>query len=174
MEGVHVTRRALLAGAAFVSLGFDARAGISTNVPLFVITRTKNANVVHYEAHLAASGALDLAHPLVAYWVMRAEDGRREGLTWLEERLAYGWSASFDARGELLVRLRAFAGRELRVFREKTGHFRALARIVGRPAVLERIHVASDDHGLTPTVHYVDLFGTARGDGRRVTERIVP
>jgi len=172
--GVHVTRRALLVGAALGSFGFDARAGSSPNVPLFVITRSKNANVVHYEAHLAPTGALDPGHPLVAYWVMRAEDGRREDLTWFEEKLAYGWSASFDARGELLVRLRAFRARELRVFREKTGQFRALGRIAGRPAVLERIHVASDDRGLTPTVHYVDLFGSVRADGRRVTERIVP
>lgn len=174
MEAVHVTRRALLVGAALASLAVDARAGSSPNVPLFVITRSKNANVVHYEAQLAPSGTLDAAHPLVAYWVMRAEDGRREGLTWFEEKLAYGWSASFDAHGELLVRLRAFSRRELRVFREKTGQFRALARIAGRPAVLSRIHVASDDRGLAPTVHYVDLFGTARGDGRLVTERIVP
>ena len=174
MQAVPVTRRALLVGAALGSLGLDARAGTSSNVPLFVITRSKNANVVHYEAHLTPSGALDPAHPLLAYWVMRAEDGRREGLTWFDQKLAYGWSASFDARGELLVRLRAFSGRELRVFREKTGQVRTLARIVGRSAVLERIHVASDDRGLTPTVHYVELFGTGRNDGRRVTERIVP
>jgi hypothetical protein len=105
---------------------------------------------------------------------MRAEDGRREGLTWLEERFAYGWSASFDARGELLVRLRAFAQREIRVFRPGNGSLRALARIAGRPALLDRIYVASDRGGLSPTVHYVDLFGTAFGDGQRVTERIRP
>jgi hypothetical protein len=174
MERLHVGRRALLVGAALGSFGLDAHAGSSPSVPLFVITRSKNANVVHYEAHLQPNGVLDRAHPLLAYWVMRAEDGRRESLTWLEEKLAYGWSSSFDARGELLVRLRAFSGRALRVFRESSGQFRALGRIVGHPAVLERIHVVSDDRGLTPTVRYVDLFGIAQHDGRRVTERIVP
>jgi hypothetical protein len=174
MEGVTIGRRVLLVGAALGSLAFDARAGAAPSAPLFVITRSKNANVVHYEARLRPDGALDPARPLVAYWIMRAEDGRREALTWLEEKLAYGWSVTFDARGELLVRLRAFSGRELRVFRDKTDQFRALARIVGHAAVLDRIHVVSDDRGLTPRVRYVDLFGTARGDGRRVTERLVP
>ena len=174
MEGSHVKRRALLVGAALGGLGFDARAEGPGSVPLFVIARSKNANVVHYEARVGRSGSLDRSRPLAAYWVMRAEDGRREALTWIEERFAYGWSASFDARGELLVRLRAFREREIRVFRPQSGSFRALARVAGRPALLERIYVASDGGGISPTVHYVDLFGTAFGDGRRVTERIRP
>jgi len=174
MEGLHVKRRALLVGAALSGLGFEARAGVTPSAPLFVITRSKNANVVHYEARLAASGALDREQPIGAYWVMRAEDGRREGLTWLEERLAYGWSASFDARGELLVRLRAFSGRALCVTRAENGAFCALLRIDGRPAALERIHVASDGGGLTPSVRYVDLFGTTLADRRHISERILP
>jgi hypothetical protein len=174
MERVHVQRRALLVGAALGSLGIEAQAHTSPTTPLFVIARSKNANVVHYEAHVAAKGALDREHPILAYWLMRAEDGRREGLTWLEERLAYGWSASFDARGELLIRLRAFSRREIRVFRRETGSFRALARIAGQRALLERIYVASDGGGLTPNVRYVDLFGTTFDDGRHITERIVP
>ena len=40
--------------------------------------------------------------------------------------------------------------------------------------MLERIYVSSDDRGLTPSVHYVELFGVSRADGRRVSERIVP
>ena len=174
MEGFHVKRRALLVGAALGGLGLDARAQGLASDPLFSIARSKNANVVHYEARVARDGVLDRSRPLTAYWVMRAEDGRREGLTWLEERFAYGWSASFDTRGELLVRLRAFSQREIRVFRAGNGSFRALARIADRAAVLERIYVASDGGGLSPTVHYVDLFGTTFGEGRRVTERIRP
>jgi len=174
MEAHHVKRRALLVGAALGGLGFEARAGASPSAPLFVIARSKNANVIHYEARLATSGALDREQPIDAYWVMRAEDGRREGLTWLEERLAYGWSASFDARGELLVRLRAFSERAIRVSRAENGSFGAVLRVAGHPALLERIYVASDGGSLTPSVRYVDLFGTTLGDRRRITERILP
>jgi hypothetical protein len=113
MEGFHVKRRALLVGAALGGLGLDARAAVPGSIPLFVIARSKNANVVHCEARVARSRALERVHPLAAYWVMCAEDGRREDLTWLEERFAYGWSASFEPRGELLVRPRAFAQREI-------------------------------------------------------------
>ncbi len=174
MERLHVERRALLVAAALSSLGFDAEASTPSRASLFVILRSKNANVVHYDARLTHAGVLDPAQPIAAHWIMHAEDGRGEALTWLERKFAYGWSASRDAHGDVLVRLRAFAKREIRVFRDEKGDFRALARILDRAALLERIYVSSDDRGLTPSVRYVELFGVSRTDGRRVSERIVP
>jgi hypothetical protein len=44
---------------------------------LFVIERSTNANVVHYDANIAADGQLDPRQPISAYWVMAAEDGHR-------------------------------------------------------------------------------------------------
>ena len=173
MESIHVSRRALLVGAALGGLGLDARAG-SAHAPLFVIARSKNANVVHYDARLDARGKLDAGRPIAAYWIMRAEDGRREELTWFERKFAYGYSSAFDANGELRMTLQAFAARALAVGRDRSGAFRARTRIGGLPATLERIYVASDEHGLTPRVRYVDVFGVALDDGRRVRERLLP
>jgi hypothetical protein len=175
MERVLSTRRAALLGAATLLSGFEARAeGVRTE-PLFSIARSKNANVVHYDARVHERGRLDGDEPVVAYWVMLAEDGRREGLTWIERRLAYGFSATVGHDGgELRLRLRAFPRRELAVRRDDKGHFRAEITLAGAPAVLERIFVASVEHGVTPSVRYFDLFGRRRDDGSRVTERILP
>src|ERR1039457_4263601 len=49
--------------------------------PLFIIERNKNANVVHYDAQLTADGKLDPKRPVIAYWVMLAQGGRRQNLT---------------------------------------------------------------------------------------------
>jgi hypothetical protein len=46
--------------------------------------------------------------------------------------------------------------------------------IGGAPARLERIYVASDEHGVTPSVRYCDLFGRRHDDGSRVSERVLP
>jgi uncharacterized protein DUF4833 len=173
MAAIHVSRRALLVGAALGGIGFEAHAG-SSRAPLFVIARSKNANVVHYDARLDRHGRLDTAEPIAAYWIMHAENGRREELTWLERKFAYGWSTTVDANGELRVTLKAFSARTLAVFQGKSGAFRARVRLAQRPAALERIYVASDERGLTPSVRYVDVFGTALDDGRRLSERIVP
>ena len=59
--------------------------------PLFIIERSKNANVVHYDARLTADGKLDPKEPVIAYYVMLAEDGRRKELNWIEKKMAYGF-----------------------------------------------------------------------------------
>ena len=46
-----------------------------TYVPLFVIERSMNKNVVHYDAVVTPDGRLNPRQPIVAYWVMAAEDG---------------------------------------------------------------------------------------------------
>jgi Domain of unknown function (DUF4833) len=130
---------------------------------------------VHYDVRVKERGRFDPEEPVVAYWVMLAEDGRREGLTWLERRLAYGFSTSFRAGGDALeLRLRAFARRELVVRRGEKGDFHAEVAIAGAPALLERIFVASDERGVTPSVRYFDLIGRRRADGTRVSERVLP
>jgi hypothetical protein len=169
------TRRAVLLGSATLMTGLDAHADATKPEPLFVIARSKNTNVVHYEARVRPSGRLDPEEPLIAYWIMHAEDGRSEPLTWLERRLAYGWTADFESGGAALrVRLRAFARRELHVRHSASGGFRAETVIGDRPARLHRIFVAAEERGLTPTVRYVELFGTGLADGAHVNERLVP
>ena len=48
---------------------------------LFIIERSTNKNVIHYDAKFGKDGKLDPKNPVVAYWIMAAEDGRRESLS---------------------------------------------------------------------------------------------
>lgn len=144
----------------FVLFGAGARTLRVKLSPLFVIARSKNANVLHYELRLDPQGDLRLKDPLVAYWVMHAEDGHKEGLTWPEREFAYGWRFSSRISPEgFRFRLQAFDGRELVVRRDQARRYRTFVRIQDKEAVLERIFVMSDDRGLTPTVRYVDVIG---------------
>jgi hypothetical protein len=76
--------------AVCVLLAAPAGAQVKTR-PLFIIERSKNANVVHYDAQLTADGKLDPAEPVIAYWVLLAKDGSREKLSWVEKKKAYGF-----------------------------------------------------------------------------------
>src|SRR5947209_17742460 len=58
--------------------------------PLFVLERSINANIVHYDAKIDQNGRLDSREPVVAYWIMGARDGRRQELNFLEKSKAYG------------------------------------------------------------------------------------
>src|ERR1700730_4942067 len=68
-------------------------------LPLFTIERSTNANVVHYEAKVSQDGRLDSREPIIAYWIMAAEDGRRQALNLMERTLAYGFSTRAEQIG---------------------------------------------------------------------------
>jgi len=91
-KGNGVVRRS---GAA----GLAAAAQTKTS-PLFIIERSKNANVVHYDARLTADGELDPKEPVIAYWIRLAEDGRREELSWIEKKKTYGFTIKPDQSGK--------------------------------------------------------------------------
>jgi len=159
--------------ALLAALAAPAAAQIKTS-PLFIIERSKNANVVHYDARLTADGKLNPKEPVIAYWVMLAEDGRREKLNWIEKKKAYGFTIKPDrsVKGYKMT-LVAAPKRQIIVKKEKDA-FRAEAVIDGRPAVLEKMYINASD-GLTgPKVQYIEVYGKDLQTGEKRREKMVP
>lgn len=141
---------------------------------LFFIERSKNANVVHYDARLTPKGRLDSGEPVIVYWIMLAEDGRREDLNWLERNKAYGFRVERDKSKRVFrLRLMAYPEREIKVYQNGT-RVVAEMRIDGNPALLEKIYIASTEERYLPTVHYVELFGRNLHSNEERYEKIVP
>ncbi len=169
-----LSSRTLLAALVLTFCG-PAPAAARQPPTLFAIARSKNANVVHYDVRLDRAGHLQKGEPVFAYWVLHAEDGRREELTWLERELAYGWSIVSEPHpAGVTLRLTAFPNRSLRIRTDSTGTHRAIVAIAGRDAVLFRIFVQVDGGGLLPRVRYVELSGTDCRTQKVVKERLAP
>jgi hypothetical protein len=160
--------------AGDVSYGSATAAAQVETQPLFIIERSKNANVVHYDARLDADGKLEPKEPVIAYWIMLAEDGRREDFNWIEKRKAYGFDIKPDPSGNgYEMTVVSFPQRQITVKKEGDAA-RAELVIDGRPAVLEKMYINSTD-GLTgPTVHYIELRGKDVQTGEKRYEKIVP
>ena len=69
---------------------------------MFTIARSTNANLVQYDARLTAAGTLDPRTPVVAYWIMKVEDGRHLELSKIEKKMAYGFAVSKEASSDCL------------------------------------------------------------------------
>jgi len=167
-----MSRRAMLGGAAALMLSPHDAFAARTSLPIFRIERSKNANIVQYDAVLAAPQKLDPRGPVVAYWVMLAKDGRRESLTSLDER-AYGFKVVPEKDGSWLLYLTAAKDRCIRVVFWQ-GRWVGQVLIGGRSAVLSRIFVSSDESAFIPRVKWVDLFGADMVTGKPLTERLKP
>jgi len=166
-------KKALWWSAILALMVLPATAQIKTS-PLFIIERSKNANVVHYDARLTADGELDPKEPVIAYWVMLAKDGRREKLSWIEKKKAYGFTIKLDPSvNGYKMTLVAAPEKQITVKKEKET-VRAEAVINGRPAFLEKMYINASD-GLTgPKVQYIEVHGKDLQTGEKLREKMVP
>jgi hypothetical protein len=141
--------------------------------PLFVIERSRNKNVVKYDACVTEGRNLPDANPVKAYWVL--ENGQQEELNSIEKKYAYGVVRQEKLeQNRFKLTLAAFKNREILVEKIK-GFFKAVVLINGQQSVLQKIYVKSEETaGLLPRVLYVDLIGKAVKTNHPVKERITP
>jgi len=140
---------------------------------LFRIERSKNANIVVYDARIKTDGRLDDREPVVAYWLKLAEDGGYEKLSRLERRFAYGFKTQFADDNTLVLNMSAKIEREITVD-IRDGRSRALVDIDGRRSVLGKVYVESIERKLWPRVEFLELYGSDVATGEETYERIYP
>lgn len=142
--------------------------------PLFIIERSLNANVVHYDARIDRKGELDSTSPVVAYWIMAAEDGRRQELNAIERNTAYGFTVQRDSSGAFYrMALAAQKKREILV-RLDGAAVRAEMLIGGHRAYLRKIYISAGRLPVVHLVHYVELFGIDASTGENRYEKVLP
>jgi hypothetical protein len=146
---------------------------LETYVPLFVIEHSTSANAVHYEAKLK-DGKLDPQQPVIAYWVMAAENGRHQDLNLIEKLKAYGFDIRPDSEPDA-YRLTIVSDRkkEIHVFR-MGNTVRAAVKIGGCDAYLEKIFIAQKKSWLVNLPDYAEMFGTDMSTGAPCHERVTP
>lgn len=148
--------------------------GHDTYLPLFTIERSLNANVVHYDAKIAADGRLDPREPIVAYWVMAAEDGRRQPLNLLERTKAYGFFTRpedpDDSLGMFLVSNRR---REIQI-RHQGGIVHAETTIGNCHAYLQKIFITTRKSLLIAVPEVAEMFGVDVATGTACSEKVRP
>lgn len=141
---------------------------------LFTIQRSKNVNIVQYDAQLTPEGKLDPKEPVIAYWIMLAEDGRKQELMWIEKEMAYGFKARYEAEGDFaILDMVADIRRTVKIY-ETGGKYRAETLIDGNLAFVEKIYVKSIENGTLPRVEYVELSGQDIETGDDRYEKLVP
>ncbi len=140
---------------------------------LFFIERSKNRNIVQYDARLTENDDIIDSNPVAVYWVL--ENGRQRDLNLIQRRLAYGID-SYEKLEKNKFRLALVPLKDRKIIIEKMeGSFRAIIAINGKSSVLERVYVQSRERlmGL-PKVLYIDLFGRIKETGLPINERVVP
>ena len=144
-----------------------------TYVPLFVIERSVNKTVVHYDAKLR-NGKLDPEQPVVAYWIMGENNGRRQELNLLERLKAYGFSVKPDKDPDTFkLTIVSDKKKEIRIV-GKGQDVRAEAKIGNCEAHLRKIFIASKKSLILSLPEYAEMIGTDIATGSECHERVTP
>jgi hypothetical protein len=141
---------------------------------LFVIERSKNANIVAYDANRNSAGDWNATEPVVAYWLLNGENDKREELNRVEKDKAYGVEATpGDRAGTYFLVFKAERKRRLtvRVLKDCPA---ATTSIGGRDGILRRLFVQSKESSVLPKVESVELFGEDAENGQPLYERFSP
>jgi len=141
---------------------------------LFKIERSKNANIVQYDAQVGPDGKLLKKEPVVAYWIRLAEQGQVQKLSWIQRTFAFGFKAKLDRTRETAeLDMSGDFGRPIIVIREGD-HYRATAPIDGSQSYLEKIFIQAHGKGISVTIEYIELFGKDMETGEARYQKFVP
>ena len=154
----------------------EASAAVGQLCPehLFVIERSKNANIVVYDANRGPRGDFAASEPVVAYWLLAGEKGKREQLTAVERERAYGFDiAPGDTPGTFSMALRADPKRRL-TLRVLNDCPVVTASIGDRDGILQKLFVQSKEFLFLPKVEYVAFFGQDVATEKPLYEKFVP
>jgi hypothetical protein len=144
-----------------------------TQQRIFHIERSKNKNIVCYDANILATRKLDIENPIHAYWINQTDHpGERSDLNYIQNKLAYGYSYSKNGDGSVEVSLVPLPARKLTVFVDERGQVHGKIMISGKPAYISKIYVQADPSN-SLKVLYVDIFGLEISTGKAVNERIL-
>jgi hypothetical protein len=146
----------------------------ATTQSLFIIERSKNANVVHYDAQITADGRLCPEEPVVAYFVLLAEDGRRKELKWIEKKMAYGFDIRPDPSVNGYIMTMVAAPQRPIIVKQEGNAVRAEMIIDGHPSIINKMYINSSDGLPWPQVHYIELYGKDLQTGEERFEKIMP
>lgn len=167
-------RLAAVLALSLVFLASALQAATPVRQPLFKIERSKNANIIQYDAQVAPDGALLKKEPVVGYWVRLAEQGQVKKLTWLQKTFAFGFGTRLAGdRQSLEMKMKLDLGAPIEVVRDG-GRYRATVPIEESPSWLEKIYINSKRKGMSVDIHFIELHGTDRETGEKRYQKIIP
>ena len=114
------------------------------------------------------------SEPVLAYWLLNGEAGKREELNMVERQRAYGFDVTpGHTPGTYSMTFKAGRKRRLTV-RMLNGCPVVTASIGGHDGILRRMFVQSKEGSMRPTVEYVEFFGQDAAAGVPLYEKFLP
>lgn len=140
---------------------------------LFSIGRSKDANEIIYSLDLEKDNKINLRDPIKVYWLKKTHNNKKEPLTWIQQKFAYG--IVYLQKNESYAKFH-FAGYSRRVFELKknsNGKFNVFTISEGKEVIVNRIYITITGGTFWfPEIPKVELYAKLVNNGQMIIETI--
>lgn len=142
--------------------------------PSFIIERSKDTNQIFYVVNQHQQ-MLDTDHPIEFYWVKNTENGKKESLTWIQEKYAYGLKYLKKTPNEVVFQFVSYDKQNFYVKKDTDGTFKVFTIFNNKILIIKRIyiHIKGGTFWL-PKIPQIDIIGVEAKSCRQVTEVFKP
>lgn len=142
---------------------------------LFQIGRSRDANEIHYVARVDCEGNLVTKNPVDIYWIRHTDGGRREQLTWIQNKYAYGIQYLEISSQKAVFQFVSYPSRTFFIQKNDQGRYNVYTSFENRQFSLTRIFVHIEDGSFWfPQITRVELSGIEEQTRQYIVESIEP
>ena len=135
---------------------------------IFFVSRNLNKNIIVYDVNLK-NGKLDKNKPLHPYWYRLEENPITTGeLTFIQRKLAYGYSVEEEGDNEVYVKLKAYKKRMVKICK-RDGNWVGITHINNMECILTEIFAHCPSR---TSCDYLILKGKSTADGKEEQEKV--
>lgn len=135
---------------------------------LFFVSRNLNKNIIVYDVNLK-NGKLDKNKPLHPYWYRLEENPITTGeLTFIQRKLAYGYSVEEEGDNEVYVKLKAYKKRMVKICK-RDEKWVGITHINNKECILTEIFAHCPSR---TSCDYLILKGKSTADGKEEQEKV--
>ncbi|MEO6497719.1 MAG: DUF4833 domain-containing protein [Mucilaginibacter sp.] len=153
----------------------DNKLPVPTVNRLFYLQRDPNTNTVIYELNEDAKGMLDVEYPVHPYWIRYTENNKKEELSFIQRKFAYGVNAKPLGNDKFDIRFVSYKKIPFLLMKGTDGKYHIFVTISKKQVLLHRIFIRIKGGTFwVPNVVYMELRGTETATGREIFERFKP
>jgi hypothetical protein len=146
-----------------------------SNESLFYVQRTSNTNTIVYDLNIGADGKLNSDEPVKVYWIKYAEDGQKQGLSYIQRKFAYGLTSKPLNNGNYDIRFVSYKKFPLTLMKAGDGKYHIFAVVAQKQIIVNRIFVKIEGGTFwIPNVTSVEVKGSDPITGREIVEHFKP
>lgn len=141
---------------------------------LFYLQRDPNTNTIIYGLNVK-DNKLDADNPVHAFWIKYAEGAKKEELTFIQRKFAFGINATQTRNGSYDLHIAAYKKYTLHLMKDASGEYHTYGIINNRLAIMQRVFIRINGGLLFfPNVVYIELKGIDAATGQQLIQRFKP